>query len=102
VCWGEEEEEAQRTAHRLWPLVALDGNRFASLATPAEVEQACASVTVDDVAAAIVCGPDPAPYRAAIDACLKTGFDGVALHQIGPDQEGFFQFWRRELSDYGR
>jgi hypothetical protein len=25
------------------------------------------------------------------------GFDHIALHQIGPDQEGFFRFWEREL-----
>jgi G6PDH family F420-dependent oxidoreductase len=102
VCWGADEAEAERTAHRLWPLVALDGNRFAALATPAEVEEACASVSVDEVAAAIVCGPDPARYREEIDRCLEAGFDGVALHQIGPNQDGFFDFWRRELSDYGR
>lgn len=97
VCWSDTESQARRTAHRLWPVVALEGALFARLATPADFEDACASVREDEVAAAIVCGPDPEPYRAAIDACLAAGFDGVALHQIGPDQEGFFQFWQREL-----
>lgn len=103
VCWARDEAEARGAAHRLWPLVALEGKRYATLATPAEVEQACASISPDEVAAAIVCGNDPARFREAIDGCLSAGFDGVALHQIGPDQEGFFEFWQRELAPaYGR
>lgn len=97
VCWGEDLRQAERLAHRLWPVVALEGTRFTRLMTPAEVESACSSVTVDDVAAAIVCGPDPKPYHAMIQSCLAAGYDGIALHQIGPDQTGFFNFCQREL-----
>jgi coenzyme F420-dependent glucose-6-phosphate dehydrogenase len=100
VCWANDLAEARRTAHRLWPVVALDDKLFAHLETPADFEKACAPITEEDVAAAIVCGPDPLRYRAAINACLAAGFDGVALHQIGPDQEGFFDFWQRELKPY--
>lgn len=97
VCWSDNEAEARRTAHRLWPVVALDGTLFTRLETPADFEAACQGVSEDDVAASIVCGPDPARYHAVIGDCLKAGFDGVALHQIGPDQAGFFRFWQREL-----
>jgi len=27
----------------------------------------------------------------------KRAFDHVSLHQIGPDQEGFFNFYQREV-----
>ena len=97
VCWGTEQNEAEALAHRLWPVVALEGTQFAKLRTPADVERACAALRVDDVAAAIVCGPDPEPYLEAIRRCQQAGYDGVAIHQIGPDQSGFFDFWRREL-----
>lgn len=100
VCWDRDEAQARRTAHRLWPIVALDGAAFAQLATPADFEEACREVREDDVAAAIVCGPDPLRFREAIESCLQAGFDGVALHQIGPDQSGFFDFWRRELAPH--
>jgi hypothetical protein len=26
------------------------------------------------------------------------GFDDIALHQVGPDQRGFLEFWERELA----
>lgn len=98
VCWASTEAEARRTAHRLWPMVALPGAQYAQLATPAEFQAACAQISEDDVAAAIVCGHDVDIYEQAIRGCFEAGFDGVALHQIGPDQEGFFQFWERDLA----
>ena len=97
VCWGADQLEAERLAHRLWPVVALEGTRFAGLRTPAEVKSACSEVTLEDVAAAIVCGPDPERYHEMIRSCREAGYDEVALHQIGPDQSGFFEFWKREL-----
>ena len=100
VCWAQNHTEARHTAHRLWPVVALEGTQFARLKTPSDFEQACRHIREDDVAAAIVCGPDPEPYKEAIAGCLNAGFDGVALHQIGPDQDGFFGFWQRELQPW--
>jgi coenzyme F420-dependent glucose-6-phosphate dehydrogenase len=28
---------------------------------------------------------------------VDAAFDHVALHQVGPDQDGFLDFWRKEL-----
>ncbi len=97
VCWGKDEAAAIRTAHRYFPHVALDGTLFAQLATPLECDRAVSGITEDDVGAAIVCGPDPLPYRRAIEECYEAGFDAVALHQIGPDQRGFLEWWGEEL-----
>jgi coenzyme F420-dependent glucose-6-phosphate dehydrogenase len=27
----------------------------------------------------------------------RAGFDHLYFHQIGPDQEGFFRFWREQI-----
>lgn len=45
----------------------------------------------------IICGPDPEPYLAAIQEYAEAGFEHVSLHQIGPDQSGFFDFYQREI-----
>ena len=51
-----------------------------------------------DVAATVVCGPDPDDYRKKeIDAFEEAGFDHVYVHQVGSDQEGFFEIGIREL-----
>ena len=97
VCWGNDEKEATALAHRLWPEVALAGTLFATLATPSEFEAATREISREDVAASIVCGSDPSLYLEAILECKRAGFDGVALHSIGPDPSGFFQFWETTL-----
>lgn len=100
VCWGKSETEAASLAHKLWPEVALSGSLFTRLATPDEFEAATRDISCQDVAAAIVCGSELERYEQAISECKAAGFDGVALHAIGPDQESFFTFWRDSLSPY--
>ncbi|HYY89757.1 MAG TPA: LLM class F420-dependent oxidoreductase, partial [Chloroflexota bacterium] len=54
-------------------------------------------VTEDQAADSIVCGPDPERHVAAIRRFLDAGFDHVSVHQVGPDQAGFFDFYQREV-----
>ena len=67
------------------------------MALPSHFEAAAANVTEDMVAEQIACGPDPEKHVAAINKYLEAGFDEVYINQIGPDQEGFFRFYEREL-----
>jgi G6PDH family F420-dependent oxidoreductase len=97
VCWGPSEADARRTAHRWWPNGGLPSALLAELATPAQFAAAAELVTEDAVADHVVVGPDPDRYRAAIDRFVAAGFTAVYLHQIGPDQQGFLDFCRREL-----
>lgn len=98
VCWAPTEEEGVATAHRLWPEMALEGTLFACLQTPADLARACAAITAEDVGAAVVCGPDPEAHARAVRALLEAGFEGVAVHQIGPRQQEFMRFYDREVS----
>ena len=54
-------------------------------------------VKPEDVAETTVCGPDPEPYLKKIEEFRKAGFTHIYLHQAGPDQEGFFSFYQKEL-----
>jgi coenzyme F420-dependent glucose-6-phosphate dehydrogenase len=97
VCWAESEEEAIRIAREWWPNSALKGEMSLELPLPKHFEQAAALVRPDDISESIVCGPDAKPYLSAIREFVDSGFDHVYLHQVGPDQEGFFGFFEREL-----
>jgi coenzyme F420-dependent glucose-6-phosphate dehydrogenase len=97
VCWAESEAEARRTAHRIWPNSALAGDLGQELALPRHFEQATTMVSEDQVAEAVVCGPDPERHRRAIEEYEEAGFDHVYVHQVGPDQEGFIRFYEREI-----
>lgn len=98
LCWAKDEAEARRTAYEIWPIAGLSGPLHTELALPEYFEQAAKMVTEDQVAEQVICGPDPEPCIAAIQKYMEAGFDHVSLHQIGPDQEGFFEFYRLEVS----
>jgi len=98
VCWAESEAKARHTAYEIWPTTGLHGALSTELALPDYFEQAVQLVTEDQVGEQVICEPDPERYVAALQKYEEAGFDHVSLHQIGPDQEGFFNFYQREVS----
>jgi coenzyme F420-dependent glucose-6-phosphate dehydrogenase len=97
VCWAETEEEGRRVALEWWPNGAVSGNHFLELPLPSHFEQAAELVREEDIAESVVCGPDPERHIAAIREYIDAGYDHVYVHQIGPDQEGFFDFYERSV-----
>jgi coenzyme F420-dependent glucose-6-phosphate dehydrogenase len=97
VCWAESEDEAKRVAHENWPNAGLQGPLSQELALPAHFEGASQMVEPDDLAESMPLGPDAERYLEQIEAFEKAGFDHVYIHQVGPDQDGFIEFARREL-----
>ena len=97
VCFADSEDDAKRTAHEWWPNAGIKGDLSQELALPRHFEDAAAMVSEDDVAEKVVCGPDPEKYFEQIEQYADAGFDHVYLHQVGPDQEGFFRFAKEEL-----
>jgi hypothetical protein len=67
------------------------------LPLPTHFEDVAKLVTEDAVAEEIVCGPDPERHVGAIMKYVKAGFDHIGVHQVGPDQPGFFRFCATEV-----
>lgn len=97
VCWAKDEAEAQELALKQWPNGAISGSYFLELPLPAHFEEAAEVLDTEDIAESVVCGPDPERHRAAIEEYVEAGYGHVYVHQIGPDQEGFFDFYEREI-----
>jgi coenzyme F420-dependent glucose-6-phosphate dehydrogenase len=97
VCWAETDGEARRRAFEWWPNAGLQGPLSQELPLPSHFEASAAMVTEEDVADAVVCGPDPAEHLEGIEAFADAGFDHVYVHQVGPDQAGFIDFYEREI-----
>jgi G6PDH family F420-dependent oxidoreductase len=97
VCWDKDEKPARKLVHQLWPTEGVEGALSQELPLPAHFEAAVAHVTEDMVAEKVPCGPDPERHVEVISKYLEAGFDRVYVNQIGPEQEGFFQFFRDEL-----
>jgi hypothetical protein len=60
-------------------------------------EQVSELVTEDMVAESMICGPDADRHLEGIKAFVDAGFDHVAVHQVGPDQEGGIRFYRERI-----
>lgn len=97
VCWAESEREAAQTALEWWPNGAIGGNHFLELPLPSHFEQATALVDEKAIAENVVCGPDRDRHVAAVREYVEAGYDHVYVHQVGPDQAGFFDFYEREV-----
>jgi G6PDH family F420-dependent oxidoreductase len=97
VCWARSEEEGRKTAYEQWANTAVKGQLNQELATPALIEQAASMVREEDVTEKIVCGPDPERHLEEIRKYADLGYDHIYIHQIGPDQEGFFRFYEKNI-----
>jgi coenzyme F420-dependent glucose-6-phosphate dehydrogenase len=97
VCWAQSEEEALNIVHKYWPTALIPGSLHSDLPTPAHFEDAASLIKKEDLKEAVVMGPDPQKHLEKIQELVEMGFDMVYIHQIGPDQEGFFDFYQREI-----
>ena len=91
VCWGADEQAARKTMHRLWRTDEIPGEAAQLLPLPRHFDQVADLIGIDQISAP--CGPDPAAHVAGIRAYEEAGFDEVYIGQVGPDQEGFFDFY---------
>lgn len=97
VCWAKTKAEARKTAHQYWPTAGLKGDLSQELPTPGHFERAAQMVTEEHVAEALICSNDPQDHLEGIQKYVDAGFDHVYVHQVGPDQEGFFNFYQKHI-----
>jgi coenzyme F420-dependent glucose-6-phosphate dehydrogenase len=97
LCWAADEATARRTMHRQWPNAGVKGQLSQDLPTWSHFETAAAMVTEEEATSSAPCGPDADAVVESIQTYVDAGYDHVYLHQVGPDQDGFFGFWEHEL-----
>ena len=97
VCWAADDATARRIARTWWPNSAVPGELSVELPLPRHFEQAAELIDEDDVAETFTCSADPEKHVEAIRKYIDAGYDHVYIHQVGPDQDGFFQVYEREV-----
>ncbi|XVH32120.1 TIGR03557 family F420-dependent LLM class oxidoreductase [Haloferacaceae archaeon DSL9] len=94
VCYNEDEEEAVKTATEQWPNTEVPGELAQELSTPEHFEQACELITEEHIReSSLVTDPDPEAHIESIKSAYDAGYDHVYVHQVGSDQESFFEFY---------
>ncbi|MGH3886652.1 MAG: hypothetical protein ACRDSZ_08780 [Pseudonocardiaceae bacterium] len=76
---------------------AQGGMSAQTLPAPRDFEAVGELVTEEMVASTVACGPDPRRHLGMVGKHIDAGFDEIYVHQIGPDQEAFFESWASEV-----
>jgi G6PDH family F420-dependent oxidoreductase len=97
ACWGNDRDEAQKLAHRLWANQGVPGELAQVLPSPAHFEQASELVTPEMIGETIPCGPDVDEHVEKLMKYADAGFDELYVGQIGPDQDNFFRVYEAEV-----
>jgi len=97
VCWADDETEALQTAYECWPNAGITGELTQELPAPAHFEQTAKMLSEDDIAESVICGNDPDRHIEEIEKYAEAGYDHVWIHQVGPEQDGFFNFYEKEI-----
>jgi coenzyme F420-dependent glucose-6-phosphate dehydrogenase len=98
LCWAADADEAKKTVREY---LADRRAERTTLPRPADLDPLRAAtepLTVEQVTEHTACGPNIAADVVGIAReYLAAGYDHLYFHQIGRDQDGFFNFWDREL-----
>ncbi|WP_127507353.1 TIGR03557 family F420-dependent LLM class oxidoreductase [Actinoplanes solisilvae] len=97
VAWAPSKDAAIKAAHETSRWAVTGWKVMAELPNPVNFEAASATVRPEDVAEQFVAGPDPEPYVKKVAEYQKAGYDHIALMNAGPDPDGFFDFFEKEL-----
>jgi coenzyme F420-dependent glucose-6-phosphate dehydrogenase len=97
VCWSRSKEEAKKTAFEVWPNALVEGSASQELPLPSDFEQLVEDREPDDLEGTLTLGPDVDEYLEELKEYEQAGYTHVYIHQVGPDQEGFLEFAKREL-----
>lgn len=97
VCWDEDSDAALKTAHRLWGNEGLPGQSSQILPRPKDFAALMSLVPSETVAESVACGPDPNKHAAQVREYIDADIDEVYVQQIGPDMDGFFAAWERDV-----
>lgn len=78
---------------------ALSGWKvMAELPNPASFEAVTALATPEQAREQFACGPDPKRHLNIARLFADAGFDHLVAMNVGPDPDGFIDFFARELA----
>lgn len=97
VCFDTDQQRAIKTAQEIWPIAGLPSPLLQELPLPSHFEKAGQLVSPEKLLETLSCGPDPENHLKAIREYAEAGYDHICVHQIGPKQQEFMDFYEREV-----
>jgi coenzyme F420-dependent glucose-6-phosphate dehydrogenase len=97
VCYAESKDAARKLAFEIWPNALVEGSASQELPLPKDFEQLVEDRDPKELDDTLVLGNDPGEFAEEIEKYDDAGYTHVYIHQIGPDQSGFFEFAQTRL-----
>jgi G6PDH family F420-dependent oxidoreductase len=98
LAWAHSEEDGAESARKLFRFGVTGWKVQAELPNPVNFDAATKTVTADHLREQFGCGPDVARHVEVAKQFVDAGFDQLALINAGPDMDGFFDFFAKELN----
>ncbi|MDT7708639.1 MAG: hypothetical protein QOG20_4246 [Pseudonocardiales bacterium] len=98
LSWAPDEKSAAEAALSTNRWAVTGWKVMSELPNPANFEAATTTVRPEDMAAQFACGPDPDRHVEVVQQFVDAGFDRIVLMNVGPDPDGFLDFFRDELA----
>ena len=97
LAYAPTDDEARDAAFEQWRQNTLPSSVMADLRHPSQFATAAQHVRPEDMDAAVRISSDPAQHVEWLRADLERGFDGLYLHEVGPEQERFIETFGRDV-----
>jgi coenzyme F420-dependent glucose-6-phosphate dehydrogenase len=97
VCYAATSEEAAANVQKYWPNAGIGGSLMTDLRLPGQFEEVIDLMRPELATKGMPLGANPGDHLKAIDQFVNAGFDHVYIHQIGPNQRDFINFYREKV-----
>ena len=97
VCYAPGDDEAARTVRKCCPNAGFGAPLTTDLPLPTHFEKTLELIEPSKITEDVILGPEPQRHIDAINKFVDAGFDHVYVHQIGPKQEQFLQFYSEKV-----
>ncbi len=97
LAYAPTDAEARDAAFDQWRQNTLPNSVMTDLAHPAQISAAAQQVTRDDLDGAVRISSDLGRHVEWLQQDVERGFDGLYLHEVGPEQERFVEAFGREV-----
>jgi coenzyme F420-dependent glucose-6-phosphate dehydrogenase len=97
LAYAPTDEEARAAAFAQWRQNTLPNSVMTELAHPEQIAAAATHVTPDDLDGAVRISADLDRHVEWLRRDVERGFEGLFLHEVGPEQERFVEVFGREV-----
>jgi len=97
LAWAPTEDAAAESARKLFRFGVTGWKVQAELPNPVNFDAATRMITADHLRKQFGCGPDVDRHVEVAMEFAAAGYDRLALINAGPDMDGFFDFFAKEL-----